>query len=84
MMRSSPARLRKDICDRLIEENLVQHRLRWFGHVHQRHQWKERQEKTEVGMRRDTVKGDLKKYNVPKDLATNRSTWKTFIHVTEP
>ena len=32
----------------------------------------------------DGIKGDLKGWNIPKDLALDRSAWKTAIHVTEP
>jgi len=28
--------------------------------------------------------GDLKGWNIPKDLALDRSAWKTAIHVPEP
>jgi hypothetical protein len=65
-----------DIRDRLgiapIEKKLVQHRLRWFGHVQRRPleapvhsgilrrdsngQWKERHEKAKVDMRRCSKK----------------------------
>jgi hypothetical protein len=30
------------------------------------------------------VKGELKGYDIPKDLAFNRSAWKTAIHVLRP
>ena len=30
------------------------------------------------------LKGDLKGWNIPKDLALYRSAWKTAIHVPEP
>jgi len=32
----------------------------------------------------EAIKGDLKGCNIPKDLALDRSAWKTAIHVSEP
>jgi hypothetical protein len=32
----------------------------------------------------ETVKGDLKIWDIPKDLASNRSALKIVIHVSEP
>ena len=32
----------------------------------------------------EAIKGDLKGWNIPKDLALDRSAWKTTIHVPEP
>jgi len=95
-------RVRNDeIRDRLgvapIEEKLVQHRLRWFGHVQRRPP--EAPVRSGI-LRRDSnmkrgrgrpkltweeaVKGDLRGWNIAKDLAMNRSAWKTAIHVPEP
>ena len=89
-----------DIRDRLgvapIEEKLVQHRLRWFGHVQRRppdapvrsgilsqdsnvKRGRGRPKLTWV----EAIKGDLKGWNIPKDLALDRSAWKTAIHVPE-
>ena len=31
----------------------------------------------------EAIKGDLKGWNIPKDLALDRSAWKTVIHVSE-
>jgi len=31
----------------------------------------------------EAIKGDLKGWNISKDLALDRSTWKTTIHVSE-
>ena len=31
----------------------------------------------------EAIKGDLKGWNIPKDLALDRSAWKTDIHVSE-
>ena len=78
-----------------IEEKFVQHRLRWFGHVQRRppeapvrsgivsqdnnvKRGKGRPKLTWV----EAIKGDLKGWNIPKDL--DRSAWKTAIHVPEP
>ena len=90
-----------DIRDRLgvapIEEKLVQHQLRWFGHVQRRppeapvctgilsqdsnvKRGRGRPKLTWV----EAIKGDLKGWNIPKDLALDRSAWKTAIHVPEP
>jgi hypothetical protein len=33
---------------------------------------------------KETVKKDLKRWNIPKELGSNRSAWKTTIHVSEP
>ena len=89
-----------DIRERLgvapIEEKLVQHRLRWFGHVQRRpsdapvrsgilsqdsnvKRGRGRPKLTWV----EAIKGDLKGWNIPKDLALDRSAWKTAIHVPE-
>ena len=32
----------------------------------------------------EAIKGDLKEWNIPKDLALDRSAWKIAIHVPEP
>jgi hypothetical protein len=90
-----------DIRDRLgvapIEEKLIQHRLRWFGHVQRRppeapvrsgilsqdsnvKRGRGRPKLTWV----EAIKGDLKRWNIPKDLALDRSAWKTATHVPEP
>ena len=90
-----------DIRDRLgvapIEEKLVQHRLRWFGHLQRRPAEApvrtgiiSRIESTRRGRGRprltweEAVKRDLKEWNVSKELATDRSAWKLAIHVPEP
>jgi hypothetical protein len=31
-----------------------------------------------------TILGDLKRCDIPKDLALNRSSWRTTIHMIEP
>ena len=67
-----------DIRDRLgvapIEEKLVQHRLRWFGHV-------QRRPSEAPG---EAIKRDLKGWNKPRDLCLDRSAWKAAIDVPEP
>ena len=90
-----------DIRDRLgvapIEEKLVQHRLRWFGHVQRRPPKApvrsgiiSRVSNVKRGRGRpkltwvEAIKGDLKGWNILKDLALDRSAWKTVIHVLEP
>ncbi|PVH31462.1 hypothetical protein PAHAL_9G150900 [Panicum hallii] len=80
-----------------IEEKVIQHRLRWFGHV----QWRppEAPVRSRVLMRGDnvkrgrgrprltwdeTVKRDLKEWNIAKELAMDRSAWRLAINVPEP
>ena len=90
-----------DIRDHLgvapIEEKLVQHRLRWFGHVQRR----PLEAPVHCGvlsqannMQRDrgrlkliwgeTIKRDLKAWDISRDLCLNRSTLKAVIEVSEP
>jgi hypothetical protein len=90
-----------DICDRLgvtpIEENLIQHRLRWFVHVH----WRppeasvhrsiiRRDNNVKRGRGRpnltweEAIKRNLKEWNIPLELCSVRSAWKEVIHVPEP
>jgi len=90
-----------DIRERLgvapIEEKLVQHRLRWFGHIQRRppeapvHSGRiKRAENVKRGRGRpnltweESVKRDLKVWNIDKDLAMDRGAWKLAIHVPEP
>jgi hypothetical protein len=89
-----------DICDRLgvalIEEKFAQHRFRWFGHIQQRspetpvcskilrHDDNEKRRGKLKLTWKETVKGDLKEWDVPKDLTLNKSAWKIAIHVREP
>ena len=90
-----------DIRDRLgvapIEEKLVQHQLRWFGHVQRRPPEapvrsgilsQDSNVKRDRGRPKltwvEAIKEDLKGWNIPKDLALDRSAWKTAIHVPEP
>ena len=90
-----------DIRERLgvapIEEKLVQHRLKWFGHVQQRppeapvHCRRiKHAENVKRGRGRphltweESVKRDLKVWDIAKELAMNRGAWKLAIHVAEP
>jgi hypothetical protein len=90
-----------DIHDRLgvapIEEKLIQHRLRWFGHVH----WRSseapvhrdiirRPDNVKRGRGRpnltwkEAIKRDLKEWNIPMKLCLDRNAWKEAIHVPKP
>ena len=73
----------------LIEEKLIQHRLRWFGHVQRRPP--EAPVRNGVLERVDnvktwdeSVKRDLKDWNISKEIALDRSTWRLAINVPEP
>lgn len=90
-----------DIRDRLgvapIEEKLVQHRLRWFGHVQRRppeapvhcgvlaqdfHVRRGRgRPKLTWG---EAIKRDLKSWDIPRDLCLDRNAWRAAIDVPEP
>ena len=89
-----------DIRDRVgvapIEEKLVQHRLRWFGHIQRRppeapvHSGRvKRAENVKKGRGRpnltweESVKRDLKDWSITKELAMDRGAWKLAIHVPE-
>ena len=80
-----------------IEEKLVQHRLRWFGHVQRRPP----EAPVNSGILRgfdnskrgrgrpkltweEKVKRDLNDWNVSRVLALNKAAWKSTIHVPEP
>jgi hypothetical protein len=90
-----------DIRERLgvapVDEKLVQHRLRWFGHMQRR--------PTEAPIRNgvirrtgnnkrdrgrpnltweEFVERDLKEWCITKELALDRREWKLAIHVSEP
>jgi hypothetical protein len=90
-----------DIRERLgvapVEEKLVQHHLRWFGHI----QWRPAEAPIHNGVIRRTdnkkrgrgrlnltweesIKRDLKNWCITKELALNRREWKLAIHVPEP
>jgi hypothetical protein len=78
-----------------VEEKLVQHRLRWFGHI----QWRpaEAPIRNEVIRRtgnegcrgrpnltwEESVKRDLKDWCIINELALDRREWKLAIHVSE-
>jgi hypothetical protein len=79
-----------------IEEKLIQHRLRWFGHVQRRLPKApvrsgviDRVDSVNRGRGRhkltwdELVKGDLKEWNISKDLAMERSAWRLAIDVIE-
>ncbi|PUZ44177.1 hypothetical protein GQ55_8G069400 [Panicum hallii var. hallii] len=80
-----------------IEEKLIQHRLRWFGHVQRRPPEApmrsgvlKRGDNVKRGRGRprltwdETVKRDLKEWNIAKELAMDRSAWRLAINVPEP
>jgi hypothetical protein len=80
-----------------IEEKLIQHRLRWFGHVQRRppeapvHSGVlKRGDNVRRGRGRprltwdETVKRDFKEWNIAKELAMHRSAWRLAINVPEP
>ena len=89
-----------DIHNRLgaqIEEKFIQHRLRWFGHVH----WRSPEVPMHRGIIRwdnnvkrgrgrpnltweEIIKRNLKEWNIPMELSLDRSAWKEAIHVPEP
>jgi hypothetical protein len=90
-----------DIRDKLgvtpIQEKLVQHHLRWFGHIQRRPPKVSvrsgilsRLENTrrERGRPRltweEAIKRYLKECNIPKEFVLDRSAWKIAIHVPEP
>jgi hypothetical protein len=79
------------------EEKLIQHRLRWFGHVQRRPPETpvrsgvlKRGDNVKRGRGRPrlnwdkTVKRDLKEWNIAKELAMDRSAWRLAINVSEP
>ena len=80
-----------------IEEKLIQHRLRLFGHVRRRPPEApvrsgvlKRVDSVKRGRGRpkltwgESVKRDLMEWNISKDLAMGRSTWRLSINVPEP
>ena len=90
-----------DIRDRLgiapIEEKLIQHWLRWFGHVQRRppeapvhsgilkHDGNIRRGRGRLKLTwEETIRRDLKDWSIPRDLSLDMSAWKAEIHVPEP
>ena len=80
-----------------IEEKLIQHRLRWFGHVQQRSPEApvrsgvlKRVDEVKRGRGRpkltwdELVKRDLKDWDISEELALDRSAWRLAINVPEP
>ena len=80
-----------------IEEKLTQHRLRWFGHVQRRppeapvrNGILELVDNVKRGRGRpkltwdESVKRDLKDWNISKEIALDRSAWRLAINVPEP
>ena len=81
----------------LIEEKLTQHRLRWFGHVQRmspeapvRNRVLERVDNVKRDRGRpkltwdESVKRDLKNWNISKEIVLDRSVWRLAINVSEP
>ncbi|KAG2555755.1 hypothetical protein PVAP13_8NG030600 [Panicum virgatum] len=79
-----------------IEEKLTQHRLRWFGHVQRRppdapvcNGVLERVDNVKRGRCRpkltwdESVKRDLKDWNISKEIVLDRSYWRLAINVPE-
>jgi hypothetical protein len=80
-----------------VEEKLVQHRLRWFGHIQQRlaeapirNRVIRRTGNEKRGRGRpnltweESVKRDLKYWCITKELEFDRRKWKLAIHMPEP
>jgi hypothetical protein len=80
-----------------IQEKLVQHNLRWFGHIQRkppeapvRSGILSRPENIRRGRGRprltweEAIKRYLKEWNISKELALDMSAWKMTIHVPEP
>jgi hypothetical protein len=80
-----------------IEEKVIQHRLRWFGHVQRRppeapvrNGVLKRGDNVKRGRGRprltwnETVKRDLKEWNIAKKLVMDTSAWRLAINVLEP
>ena len=77
-----------------IEEKLTQHRLRWFGHVQRRPPEApvrsgvlERADNVKRGRSRpkltwdESVKRELKDWNISKEITLDRSVWRLAINV---
>ena len=79
-----------------IEDKLIQHRLRWFGHVQRRplevpvrNGVLEQVDNVKRGRGRpkltwdESVKRDLKDWNISKEIGLDRSAWRLDINVPE-
>jgi hypothetical protein len=90
-----------DIRERLgvapVEEKLVQHRLRWFGHIQRRpaeapvrsgvirRSGNEKRDRGRPNLTwEESVKIDLNDWCITKELALDRREWKLAILVSEP
>jgi hypothetical protein len=80
-----------------VEEKLVQHRLKWFGHIQRRpadvsvrsgvirRSGNEKRDRGRPNLTwEESVKRDLKDWYITKELALDRREWKLAIHVPEP
>jgi hypothetical protein len=80
-----------------VEEKLVQHHLRWFGHIQRmpaeapirsgviRRSGNEKRGRWHPNLTWDeSVKRDLKNWCITKELALDRRDWKLAIHVPKP
>jgi hypothetical protein len=89
--------IRKRVGVALIEEKITQHRLRWFGHIQRRPPEEpvrsgvlKRVDKVKRGRGRpkltwdESVKGDLKDWNISEEVVLDRSAWRLAISVPEP
>jgi hypothetical protein len=80
-----------------VEEKLIQHHLRWFGHIQRRpaeapvrsgvirrfSNEKRGRERPKLTWE-ESVKRDLKDWCISKELILDRREWKLAIHVLEP
>ena len=80
-----------------IEKKLIQHRLRWFEHVQRRfpkapvrsgvlkHVDNGKRDRGRPKLTWDeSVKRDLKDWNISKEIPLDRSAWRLAINVPEP
>ena len=80
-----------------IEEKFIQHRLRWFGHVQRRPPKapvrsgvlkRVNKVKTDRGRPKltweESVKRDLKDWDISEEVPLDRSAWRLAINVPEP